>query len=102
MATNAPVPPHGDDDRDFFKVKRIDFLGAKRAILGPVAPGGHALWSAYFLRWWLVERLLGPARMILEYLSGSPLAPAVWRLFGARVGAGTLIDRSRQHWGQPR
>lgn len=33
MATNAPVPPHGDDDRDFFKVKRIDFLGAKRAIV---------------------------------------------------------------------
>ena len=33
MASNAPVPPHGDDDRDFFKVKRIDFLGAKRAIV---------------------------------------------------------------------
>ena len=33
MASNAPVPPHGDDYRDFFKVKRIDFLGAKRAIV---------------------------------------------------------------------
>ena len=32
MAT-APQAARHDDDRDFFKVKRIDFLGAKRAIV---------------------------------------------------------------------
>lgn len=35
--TEMATAPHGagkhDDDRDFFKVKRIDFLGAKRAIV---------------------------------------------------------------------
>ena len=33
MATAPRGAGKHDDDRDFFKVKRIDFLGAKRAIV---------------------------------------------------------------------
>jgi len=57
---------------------------AKWLVLGQVKPGKYPLWQGYFLRWWLCQNLFSLAPRV--FLSGTPLLPFYYRLFGARVG----------------
>ena len=64
----------------------------KWIIVGRLKVGAHPLWSWPFLRWWLAQRATAPALEVLHHARGSPLANLAWRLLGARVGAGAVVD----------
>jgi non-ribosomal peptide synthetase-like protein len=59
-------------------------IGSKWLIIGRYKPGAYPLWGSYYLRWWIVSRLQGLSG--LGGFGGTPLAPALWRLMGAKVG----------------
>jgi non-ribosomal peptide synthetase-like protein len=63
---------------------------AKWVIIGRYKPGEYPLWSLYYWRWWLCNRM--QAFSGLSALSGTPLQPVVFRLMGARVGARCTLD----------
>jgi non-ribosomal peptide synthetase-like protein len=62
---------------------------AKWMLIGRFRPGTYPLWGWYYLRFWLVRRLLGLSP--LDTLAGSPMFPLYARLLGARVGKGCHI-----------
>jgi non-ribosomal peptide synthetase-like protein len=59
-------------------------IGTKWLVIGRYREGDHPLWGLYYLRWWLVRRVLSlvPEGLILE----TPLMAVYLRLLGARVG----------------
>ena len=63
---------------------------AKWVLIGRYKPGEYRLWSLYYWRWWLCNRI--QAFSGLAGLSGTPLQPLVFRLMGARVGARCTLD----------
>ena len=65
-------------------------IAAKWVIIGRYKPGDYPLWSLYYWRWWLCNRI--QAFSGLGGLSGTPLQPLVFRLMGARVGARCTLD----------
>ena len=65
-------------------------IAAKWVIIGRYKPGEYPLWSLYYWRWWLCNRV--QAFSGLAGLSGTPLQPLVFRLMGARVGARCTLD----------
>ncbi len=68
-------------------------LAAKWTLLGRIRPGRYPLWGGYYLRWWLVQSLI--SSLPLDYLEGTPLLPAVYRLFGAKIGAEVHLETDR-------
>ena len=60
-------------------------IGSKSLIIGRYKPGAYPLWGSYYFRWWLASRLQRLSGT--ELFNGTPLAPLVWRLMGAKVGA---------------
>ena len=62
----------------------------KWVIIGRYKPGEYRLWSLYYWRWWLCNRI--QAFSGLGGLSGTPLQPFVFRLMGARVGVRCTLD----------
>jgi non-ribosomal peptide synthetase-like protein len=65
---------------------------AKWLLIGTFRPGRHPLWGSYYIRWWIVSRLQHLSHM--SAFNGTPLAPVLWRLMGARVGRNCLINAS--------
>jgi non-ribosomal peptide synthetase-like protein len=65
-------------------------IGAKWVLIGRYKPGEHKLWSLYYWRWWLANRI--GALSGASALSGTPLLPFYYRLMGARVGARCTLD----------
>lgn len=65
-------------------------VAAKWLLIGRYRPGRHPVWGFYYLRWWLVERLTAAANP--GWLAGTPLMNVYFRLMGARVGRGAIID----------
>lgn len=65
-------------------------IGAKWVLIGRYKPGEHQLWSLYYWRWWLANRIR--ALSGASALSGTPLLPLYYRLMGARVGARCTLD----------
>ncbi len=65
-------------------------LGLKWLVLGRVRAGRYPLWGAYYLRWWFVRSVAGA--IPLDYLAGTPLLPAVLRLYGAKVGKDVHLE----------
>lgn len=59
-------------------------LAAKWLVVGRYRPGRYPLWGAYYLRFWIVDRLLAIAPT--AYLVGTPLLAWYYRLLGARIG----------------
>jgi hypothetical protein len=59
-------------------------IGSKWLIIGRYQPGVYPLWGSYYLRWWVVSHLQSVSG--LGAFGGTPLAPAMWRMMGARVG----------------
>jgi non-ribosomal peptide synthetase-like protein len=66
---------------------------AKWLLLGRIRAGRYPLWGWYYLRWWFVRILCESAP--LTRLSGTPLLPFVYRLFGARIGRNVHIATDR-------
>jgi non-ribosomal peptide synthetase-like protein len=67
-----------------FPILLVVSVAAKWLILGHIRPGRYPLWGRYYLRWWFVQTLVSSLQ--LDYLSGTPLLPFVYRLFGAKIG----------------
>jgi non-ribosomal peptide synthetase-like protein len=69
-------------------------LALKWLMMGVYRPGNRGLWSWWALRTEAMTTLYwGTAGvMLLESLRGTPLLPAVLRLFGVRIGRGVYLD----------
>jgi non-ribosomal peptide synthetase-like protein len=67
-------------------------VASKWLIIGRYKPGAYPLWGSYYMRWWLVSRL--QAFSGLGIFGGTPLAPLIWRLMGAKVGRHCLLQCS--------
>lgn len=65
-------------------------VATKWLLIGRYRPGRHPVWGFYYFRWWLVERLTAAANP--GWLAGTPLMNVYFRLMGAKVGAGAIID----------
>lgn len=65
-------------------------VAAKWLLLGRIRAGRHPLWGGYYLRWWFVQNLV--SALHLDHLSGTPLLPFVYRLFGAKIGRGVHLE----------
>jgi non-ribosomal peptide synthetase-like protein len=65
-------------------------IAAKWLILGRLRPGEYPLWGFTYYRWWLTQRLL--ETVPIHYLGGSPLLGLYYRLLGARIGSGVILD----------
>ncbi len=57
---------------------------AKWLIIGRYRPGLHPLWGSYYLRWWLVDKIISFAP--IGFLTGTPLLNIYLRLMGAKIG----------------
>lgn len=62
----------------------------KWALIGRYQPGAYPIGGSYYLRWWFVTRYQALAGTGL--LSGTPLMSLYFRLMGAKVGRGCMID----------
>ena len=58
---------------------------AKWLVIGRYVPGRYPLWGSYYIRFWLVDRLVAMAPT--AFLVGTPWLGAYYRLLGARVGS---------------
>ena len=65
-------------------------LGSKWLIIGRYKPGVYPLWGSYYMRWWVVSRLQAVSG--LGAFGGTPLAPAMWRIMGAKVGRNCMLQ----------
>ncbi|OYX12055.1 MAG: peptide synthetase, partial [Rhizobiales bacterium 32-66-8] len=72
-----------------FAISVIGVVG-KRIVLWRATPGRYPLWGVYFFRWWLARQLVEFTHLGL--MQGTPLAPAVMRLLGAKVGKRVCIS----------
>lgn len=64
-------------------------LATKWLVIGRYRAGSYPLWGGYHFRLWLVDQLLD--QVPLDYLEGTPLLPAVYRLLGAKIGEGAYL-----------
>ena len=59
-------------------------IAIKWIVIGRYRPGRYRLWGLYYLRWWLVDRMLAIAPV--DQLVGTPLLVLFYRALGARIG----------------
>lgn len=64
----------------------------KRLVIGRFEEGEYPVWSWGYFRWWLGNLLLAPIRGVAGRFVGTPLAPLLFRILGARVGKGVYLD----------
>jgi non-ribosomal peptide synthetase-like protein len=62
---------------------------AKWAVIGRTKPGVYPLWGSYYLRVWLVQRLMHLVH--LKWMQGTPVMRFYLRLLGAKIGKDALI-----------
>lgn len=62
----------------------------KWAVIGRYREGAYPVGGSYYLRWWFVTRY--QALSGTGFLSGTPLMSLYYRLMGAKVGEGCVID----------
>lgn len=65
-------------------------IAAKWILIGRYKPGAYPLWGSYYLRWWLATRLQSLSG--LGAFGGTPLAPVMWRIMGAKVGKNCMLQ----------
>jgi non-ribosomal peptide synthetase-like protein len=63
---------------------------AKWIIIGRYKPGSYPLWGLYYFRWWLATRFQRASGAGL--LAGTPLISIYYRLMGAKIGRGCIIN----------
>lgn len=64
-------------------------VAVKWVVIGRFRAGVYPVWSAYYVRWWFVNRVLAIAP--LDFLNGTPLLNLYYRLLGARIGSDVYI-----------
>ena len=67
-------------------------LITKWLVLGKLKEGNYPVWSWYFLRWWLVRLAIDRNNARLAVLKHTPLITWWYRLLGAKIGNGVVID----------
>ena len=62
----------------------------KWMVIGRIKPGKYKLWSLYYFRFWIVDKVIGisPA----SYFTGTPIITNFYRLLGAKIGKNTYIN----------
>ncbi len=65
-------------------------VALKWIVIGRIRPGRYPVWGGYFLRWWFVQRALEIAPK--DYVTGTPLAGALLRMLGSRVGRNVTLE----------
>ena len=64
-------------------------IAFKWLVIGRVRAGDYPLWGRYYLRWWLVRRVL--ETVASQYLAGTPAYTLYYRLLGARIGRDAVL-----------
>ncbi len=65
-------------------------IATKWIVIGRFRAGTYPIWSTYFVRWWLVQRVLDLVPH--DYLTGTPLASLYLRLLGAGIGSNVTLE----------
>ncbi|MEM7620065.1 MAG: Pls/PosA family non-ribosomal peptide synthetase [Pseudomonadota bacterium] len=65
---------------------------AKWILIGKFRAGRYPMWGGFYIRWWVVSRLQQLSN--LTAFNGTPLAPLIWRLMGAKVGRRCSLNAS--------
>ncbi len=65
-------------------------IAVKWLVIGRYNPGAYPVWSMYYFRWWLVTRV--QFLVWTDIYAGTPLLNVYYRLMGAKVGRGCVID----------
>ncbi|MFZ4399565.1 MAG: Pls/PosA family non-ribosomal peptide synthetase [Bacteroidales bacterium] len=62
----------------------------KWLVIGKIKAGKYKLWSLYYFRFWIVDKVIGitPA----SYFTGTPIITNFYRLLGAKIGKNTYIN----------
>jgi non-ribosomal peptide synthetase-like protein len=68
-------------------------IAAKWLLIGRYRPGEHRLWSGYYFRWWLCDRIT--ALSGAGGLIGTPVFPLYCRLMGATIGPRCTLDTAQ-------
>jgi non-ribosomal peptide synthetase-like protein len=74
----------------FYPALLLVSVALKWLIIGRYRTGRYPVRGLYFYRWWLATRV--HAMSGIGLLSGTPLMSLYYRLMGARVGKGCIID----------
>lgn len=73
-----------------FPVLILSSVVIKWAVIGRYREGAYPIGGSYYLRWWFVTRY--QALSGTGFLSGTPLLSLYFRLMGAKVGKGCVLD----------
>lgn len=73
-----------------FPMLILSSVVVKWAVIGRYKPGAYEVGGSYYLRWWFVTRYQALAGT--GFLSGTPLLSLYFRLMGAKVGKGCVLD----------
>lgn len=62
----------------------------KWLVIGKIKPGRYKLWSAYYFRFWIVDKVI--AISPVGYFAGTPIINLFYKLLGAKIGKNTYIN----------
>jgi hypothetical protein len=68
-----------------FTLLVVTFL-AKWILIGRYKAGVYPLWGWYYLRWWIVHRLVQASEAVLQVVVGTPIYGMYLRVMGASIG----------------
>ena len=68
-------------------------LLTKWAIIGRFKPGKAKVFSWYFLKWWLVRRVIHVSALYVWIFDETPLSSLWLRFLGASIGQNTLLEQ---------
>jgi non-ribosomal peptide synthetase-like protein len=63
----------------------------KWLLIGRYKAGTYPLWGWYYLRWWVVHRMIRASEAVLQVIVGTPLYTNYLRLMGASIGYNSKI-----------
>jgi hypothetical protein len=70
-------------------------LICKWCLVGKYKEGKAVVFSWYFLKWWLLRRVMNSTRIYTWAIDDTILAGAFLRLFGAKVGSNVSIENAQ-------
>ncbi|HEV3339815.1 MAG TPA: Pls/PosA family non-ribosomal peptide synthetase, partial [Pirellulales bacterium] len=68
-----------------YPIMLLAAIATKWIVIGRYKPGDYPLWGWFFFRWWFVKAIT--SSIPIDYLAGTPLLSAFYRLMGAKIGA---------------
>ncbi len=75
-----------------FPILSLFAVGFKWAVLGRIKPGRYKLWSSYYFRFWIVDKVINICPII--YFTGTPVMNIFLRMLGAKIGKDCYINTS--------